>query len=563
MRILTPLDLLPMTGEKVKEALVHNSEVLSQVTQATSSQMVTLRSRQLEQNRLLNTLVNKVKVMSGLLGAPPSGVDTATVWQAVAELQDSKKLAVDQRANNEEPPIEPNREMHINLMDVQQKVEELASQLKGVKQASVDSAQELKAVLPEHIRKLVWHEFRKLEQTFVDADEFFQQGGRLELENHIRYLTDTLHASIQRAMQPQPTAGNIGLDVQEITDMKKLLSKIEEHSRTQQVRLSDLEARSELQAVEIEGFKFTSPAQVKSFVLANNIPGEVLKFVDAMSFLEMASTVSQSYTDNVDVQYRGSRSAMERPSDQKALYSFQLTAPTIMAGTPDQARTNLRKLYKWDSYEKFKGSGARDSGAASELRKLLNDKQTAVLAEIKTSVMSREAKMVAQAMLTDAKRFLDTLLIYMKDQVEEYGSDTNLSETRRWDLVQNIVRIVFEVISQPRRVCSEITIKQASGTDRAHELLWAMLQANKMQNEFLEHEFKNHPKVGPMLTHFLLDVVSFHDDVDPLIKDVQKAVSDAGQAKRKLDALESQVKNMQSRLPSKKGKAKGEGETQA
>ena len=234
-------------------------------------------------------------------------------------------------------------------------------------------------------------------------------------------------------------------------------------------------------------------------------------------------------------------------------------APTVMAGTPDQARTNLRKLCKLDTYQRFKGSGARDSGAASEIRKLLNDKHSAVLKEIRTSEMSQGAKSVAHALLTDAKHFLDTLLIYMKDQVEEYGSDTNLSEVRRWDLVQNIVQIVFEVISQPRRVCSKITIKQATSPERAHDLLWAVLQANRLQRKFLDHEFKNHPKVGPMLTHFLLDVVSFHDNVDPLIKDVQKAVTEAGQAKRKLDALESQIKNMQSRLPSKKGKAKPEG----
>ena len=195
--------------------------------------------------------------------------------------------------------------------------------------------------------------------------------------------------------------------------------------------------------------------------------------------------------------------------------------------------------------------------------KMLMDKQSAILTEIKASSMSRTARTVAHALLTDAKQFLDTLLIYMKDQVEEYGSDTNLSEVRRWDLVQNIVRIVFEVISQPRRLCSEITIKQATSSERAHELLWATLQANRLQREFLDHNFKNHPKVGPMLTHFLLDVVSFHDDVDPLVKDVQKAVSEATQAKRKLDTLESQFKNLQSRLPAKKGKGKPENEQQS
>ena len=57
-----------------------------------------------------------------------------------------------------------------------------------------------------------------------------------------------------------------------------------------------------------------------------------------------------------------------------------------------------------------------------------------------------------------------------------------------------------------------------------------------------------------MLTHFLLDVVSFNDDVNPILGDVKKALADSQQTKRKVDALESQIKNMQACLPSKKSK---------
>ena len=122
-------------------------------------------------------------------------------------------------------------------------------------------------------------------------------------------------------------------------------------------------------------------------------------------------------------------------------------APTALAGTPDQARASPRKLAKVETCEKFRGSGSRDSGTANAIQKMVADKYPALLSEINSSTMSSNAKVIARYLLSDAKSFLDTMFINMKDQVEDYGSDTNLSETRRWDLVQNITRIVFEVIS--------------------------------------------------------------------------------------------------------------------
>ena len=505
----------------------------------------------MEQNQLINVLVDKVNVLSGLLGAPPEDSDATTVWQAISQwqqAQEEKKIAPKlMQAIRETQSLhgESFKRMYASIDALQSKVYSLKNE------SMHSSRKEVVALITEQVNKAIWAELSKASPTLKVAEKFFLRGGLTDFEHHLR---NTTAAAVQAAGSTGGQTSLFNLTQEEVDEIWKLVSKLEENAQQNRVRIQDLEARTENQAVEIEGFKFTSLSQVAAFVSSNSVTAEALKFVDAMALMEMCTTGSQSFSENVDVHYRGQRSNMERASDQKAVYSFQLVAPTALAGTPDQARASPRKLAKVETYEKFRGSGSRDSGTANAIWQMVADKYPALLSEINSSTMSSNAKVIARYLLLDAKSFLETMFIYMKDQVEDYGSDTNLSETRRWDLVQNITRIVFEVISLLRRACSEITINQATTPERAPHLLWATLQAHRLQREFVDHQFKNHPKVGLMLTHFLLDVVSFHDDVNPIVDDVKKALSDAQQAKRKVDAVESQVKNIQARLPSKKAK---------
>ena len=550
-------DVDPLLDEDTfRNRVARNTVTTSQVQRATTAELTTMRLRQSEQNQLLNVLVDKVNVLSGLLGAPPEDSGATTVWQAISEWhqqQEEKKINPSLLE-----AIKETQKLHgASFQRMYDSINALSNKLHDTKIEAIHSSRkEVVAMLTGEVNKAIWTELSKVSPTLKVAEKFFIRGGLSEFEEHIRKTTAD---AVRAAGGNNGHSSLFNLSQAEVDNIKRLIVKLEEESELNKVRLTDIEARSENYTVEVEGHQFSSLSQVAAFVASNGVPDSVLKFVDAISLMEKSTTGSQSFTENVDVHYRGQRSNMESPSDQKGLYSFQLIAPTALAGTPDQARNNPRKLVRMETYQKFKGSGSRDMGAANMIRKMIADKYPPLLSEIEASTMSREAKVIARFLLSESRSFLDSLFIFMKDQVEDYGADTQLSEVRRWDLVQNITRIVFEVISQPRRGCSEITLNQATSLERAPELLWSVLQSHRLQKEFLDHNFKNHPKVGPMLTHFLLDVVSFHDDVNPIVDDVKKALSEAQQAKRKADAVESQVKNLQGRLPSKKAKPSKEG----
>ena len=146
---IEPLDLRPLSVDSVnvKDSLVHNTQLLGQVTQATSSQLVSLRSRQQQQNHLLNTLVSKVNVLSGLVGAPPPEASTSTVWQAVSELQEIKP----------EPDSSRSDDWKVAFMDMQQKIESLSASVGEMKREAVPGVTEkdLIRLLPEQVRNTV------------------------------------------------------------------------------------------------------------------------------------------------------------------------------------------------------------------------------------------------------------------------------------------------------------------------------------------------------------------------------------------------------------------------
>ncbi|KAL7573561.1 hypothetical protein ACA910_008699 [Epithemia clementina (nom. ined.)] len=113
-----------------------------------------------------------------------------------------------------------------------------------------------------------------------------------------------------------------------------------------------------------------------------------------------------------------------------------------------------------------------DSGGINDLKKTLENQVPGLMHKVRqSSLLSLDARNLALALMTDARNFLESLFTFMDRQVQAYGADTKLSKAQRWDLVQNIVCIIFAVIMKPRRACGEITIAEALPQEMAPELL--------------------------------------------------------------------------------------------
>lgn len=198
-------------------------------------------------------------------------------------------------------------------------------------------------------------------------------------------------------------------------------------------------------------------------------------------------------------------------------------------------------LAAFPKFSDFHGAGSRQSSAKSQIVKKIDDKSSALLSNITFSGMTAEAQLVAKTLLEGSKNFAKALLQYMVTQMEEYGKDTTLSETRCWELTQAITRIIFSVLSEKRLAASEVTIAEALDAARGAQLIWGALQCHKAQDAFLASDFKNHTAIAPLLMQYLLDIVAFKDDLDSYKNDAAKALEEATSAKRKSDNAESKA----------------------
>ena len=236
-----------------------------------------MRARQQEQTRVLNTLLDKVNVVSGMLGAPPNQTQSVSLWQAPAEAQQEQAQA----------------KIHPQLLEAIQESQELhrrsfARMLAKLDtlQAKVDdphlgllqsSCKEIVALITEQVNQVIWSELSKYMPTLQISGKFFLKGGISDFEHHSRNMTlDAVRAA--GGMGSRPSMFDLSSD--EIAEFKRIAREIEATVQEQQVRLSDLEARSENDSVEIEGHKFTSLSQVAAFVSANGMTGSVLKCLD-------------------------------------------------------------------------------------------------------------------------------------------------------------------------------------------------------------------------------------------------------------------------------------------
>jgi hypothetical protein len=245
--------------------------------------------------------------------------------------------------------------------------------------------------------------------------------------------------------------------------------------------------------------------------------------------------MAQTYQSSIDDEHKGGRVGMGKPSDQKGYFALKLAGPTVLVGRPDAAREYPRKLNGLKSYEDFSGTGSSDSGAKNTLMGLLTDKLPSLTNEIQYADIGDEAKMLARALLVNSKIFVESSFQFMFTQMIEYGANTSLTKSRRWDLCQAMMRILWGLVAQCLKPVSDIPISAAVTDARAPEILWALLQANPVQQEIMEHGFKGHPAVAPLLTRFLLDIVAFQDDLLKLKVDVDKCLKEVNEAKRNAD----------------------------
>jgi hypothetical protein len=182
-----------------------------------------------------------------------------------------------------------------------------------------------------------------------------------------------------------------------------------------------------------------------------------------------------------------------------------------MGGSVTTSSHNPTRLMKIDSFEVFNGNGDSHDGLKNRWSSEFSKMEDSYTGAVERASLSGKMDLVVNKLKMLSLTFNEKLMQFMCDQFNTYGASTGLTKESRWELVQRLVRIVFQEIAKVRRKPAYITARQAK--NESSKYMWACLQAHRVMAEFVEKKFVNHPAIAPVLTSHMLTIVSFKEDV--------------------------------------------------
>jgi hypothetical protein len=87
---------------------------------------------------------------------------------------------------------------------------------------------------------------------------------------------------------------------------------------------------------------------------------------------------------------------------------------------------------------------------------------------------------------------------FVTDFVQEMSSTAESPVEEAWELVSACVRKIFDELRRVRAAASNAMAEQNPVT-RCAMYMWCLIQANRVQKEFLDVRFRNHPSIAPVI----------------------------------------------------------------
>jgi hypothetical protein len=112
-----------------------------------------------------------------------------------------------------------------------------------------------------------------------------------------------------------------------------------------------------------------------------------------------------------------------------------------------------------------------------------------------------------------------------------------------WRLTSLIAKTVFEVVHQVRSVGADLS-DIVSPSKRAAKVMWATLQAHRIMRTFIDADFRNDPKIAPVIVLHLLENRVGRADLEALQKKLQDQSILITRQRCEFDKLVSTVNGM-------------------
>ncbi len=257
--------------------------------------------------------------------------------------------------------------------------------------------------------------------------------------------------------------------------------------------LSDLKGR-------LGGELFQSRVDVLLFVEKNVPSNAFYLYHDAVTLLE---SLSSSYVERKDVLqewYQSTKFGVKKAAAHH-MASFRLTLPMVFGrikeGRPGSGKHHLPAVKTFKECYTFDGI----SGIKSYISQGMEDLKYQLRQDIDQTFGSEalsKARLLAMEMHELAQNFVMELSTWMDSFYQELIYTSEATEDEAWEVVWACGKRVFEMLRVPRAQASNATMG-VSPSNQCASYLWALVQAHKSMQEFIETRFQNHGAIAPVI----------------------------------------------------------------
>jgi hypothetical protein len=129
--------------------------------------------------------------------------------------------------------------------------------------------------------------------------------------------------------------------------------------------------------------------------------------------------------------------------------------------------------------------------------------------------------------------------------IDTFYAEFSVTSTTKdaWRLTSLIAKTVFETVHQARAAGSDLS-DIISPSKRAAKVMWATMQAHRVMRTFIDADFRNDPKIAPVIVLHLLENRVSRQDLDCLRNALHAQGNLLLVQRRDIDKLVSSVNSM-------------------
>jgi hypothetical protein len=318
-----------------------------------------------------------------------------------------------------------------------------------------------------------------------------------------------------------------------------------------EVRIKEMDARMGNTTIQMRGYTFRSLEDCEVFIV-ENVPGNTYAyFYDMISLLQRAwGSTHVSVSETWDRQYAMKKAGYTCRGEAVISASMGTVIPTCLGELTGKNSESTHPLPALPTHKHWISQGGQLGRRKDILTCLDGVRNTLDAQQHSHFASSLLGGVVAKELLSDSYVEWARFQTMLDDFHMEFVSNSSTNDA--WKLTCMIGKAVLDAVYLVRCIAADVS-DLASPVKRASRILWATLQAHKVMQEFITANFRNDPRVAPIIVLHLLE-----NRVSPsTIADIEKRLTHQDGVIKKLrselDSATSKIKGKKKKAPTTSG----------